>query len=415
MLVSFHPLDRLECLCLLRELEALDSVGTVSVRSFQITDENRDDLCPYTIDPVTGEKLYGAAPCTGCLGNTGPPTPRDPETNLKYQPTEYDLRYTYRDPYCSEIAIKTEAECVGIEEHSVPINKPRLWYKYGTTFACDQTSEPGFPDFCDPAMSGPDNTPDGTWPDGGLDGPRYRESDCNPCSTCSENKCVLTQTALGGFRPDFELSPENCYDPVTNQGFNQDCPGHPNYNLSPYPGCKDDPDNNGGECLRGSTCGWNDQCTDHPEYKMSAAACPGTWYGEGYTSIKRSSIVGVKNKCMPLNPGSQPKLVEFIAWYEGTRWTNEPYDAFQNLDAYKDCYYTRGVGNIDKCLKDAVEQVDEPLNLFKGCSDPSITTKAECVGMWERKLPLITTTERLPRIWYDPEPRTTAETGKVYK
>ena len=64
------------------ELEKLDTVGTVSVRSFMITDENRDDLCPYSVDPITPQKIYGAAPCTGCLGNEGPPTPRDPETNL---------------------------------------------------------------------------------------------------------------------------------------------------------------------------------------------------------------------------------------------------------------------------------------------------------------------------------------------
>ena len=93
------------------ELEKLDTVGTVSVRSFMITDENRDDLCPYSVDPITRQKIYGAAPCTGCLGNEGPPTPRDPETNLKFQPTEYDLRYTYDAPYCSEIAVKDEGEC----------------------------------------------------------------------------------------------------------------------------------------------------------------------------------------------------------------------------------------------------------------------------------------------------------------
>ena len=59
------------------------------------------------------------------------------------------------------------------------------------------------------------------------------------------------------------------------------------------------------------------------------------------TGIKRSSISGVKNQCTPIDPGDPTKLITFVEWLEGTRWTNEPYDAFQNLDAYKDCFYTR--------------------------------------------------------------------------
>ena len=49
------------------------------------------------------------------------------------------------------------------------------------------------------------------------------------------------------------------------------------------------------------------------------------------TGIKRSSIQGIKNQCLPLDPGDPNKLITFIEWLEGTRWTNEPYDAFQIL------------------------------------------------------------------------------------
>jgi hypothetical protein len=673
------------------ELEKLDTVGTVSVRTFAITDENRDDLCPYTIDPVTRQKIYGGAPCTGCLGNEGAATPRDPETNLKFQPTEYDLRYTYTAPYCSEIAVKDEGECrcqkwvplkfgqpgystsqslnteimrvaglpkgVGaaigqeerdiidrstivrktvswgggadmkgygypaefdrvrlneityfycnkfwiakgwcieadrgkdlspqppsptttltksqyiaqygdkcstytgqlehgpvtcgwcLEEHSVPINRPRVWYEYGTTFSCDQSSKPGFPDFCDPAMSGPEPSglPDGSWPDGGLKGPRYRESDCNPCDVCSLNKCSMTgqPDPLTGARDNarYELGKDQCdaaggtwrdwcvefpsikgfqyltndgtdpaqgdaiargcesvwVDPATNNVCSPEgsAPGGwpgpagsvPSTGVSPNRGLITDktrvPIGPAPLFLEDKVAvdDWIDNGQVGPPpavtseevwYKTptvdqsmrtappcGAGARRGLWYGDGYTApmtdgsgIRRSSIFGVKNQCLPIDPGDPTKLITFVEWLEGTRWTNEPYDAFQNLDAYKDCYFTRGIANIDACLDDITldSGLTGDLNLYKGCSDPSISRKEDCVGLWVRKHPLIPTRyddpltpptgggdgvesdikqidlpagiemedlideddpatyQELPRIWYDPHDRTT--------
>ena len=173
------------------------------------TPPNIDDLCPFVIDPVTGEKIYGEAPCTGCLGNEGPSTPRDPETNLKYQPTEFDLRLTYGFPYCFdrktsatedskevkkirclndkpalkyEFAVADFTSTNGVQYTQgdpvqVPVVEPsyiggqtlplesvmdtsellagqrKIWYPWGTTYMCDQSSQAGYPDFCYPGIA----------------------------------------------------------------------------------------------------------------------------------------------------------------------------------------------------------------------------------------------------------------------
>ena len=493
------------------------------------TPPNIDDLCPYTVDPVSGEKMYGQAPCTGCLGNEGPPTPRDPETNLKYQPTEFDLRLTYSFPYCLdrktsatedskevkkirclngkptnkfEFAVADFTSSDGTQYTQgdpvlVPIEEPnfigsqitplqsvlgnsellagqrKVWYPWGTTYMCDQSSQAGYPDFCypgiaqykgpgiaprevfggtgyepdtgfrknqqepqvvglslspaektaafaanqaivtenelmhtrvasnevnwekgrkfDPEGAGPEDPPlmkigadvKRAWPDGGVAEPRYRESTCCPCSICTEEKIIEMRDGLYdrylALVEDNDLNGINIFKAHVEMGqldskysiFGTAVEAwkharnvlHVNgpTQAGPYT-------TNVGKAdewpfsqfiQTASTTGWkkgtnadglpesNQDFTDRMkkvlasirESKGKCEEAGGIWWGEGYTSIKRSSIVGVKNRCVPVTAGNPAKLVEFIDWFTGTRWTNDPYNAPQNLDSYKKAFY----------------------------------------------------------------------------
>ena len=493
------------------------------------TPPNLDDLCPFTVDPVTGEKMYGEAPCTGCLGNEGPPTPRDPETNLKYQPTEFDLRLTYGFAYCLdrktsatedtkevkkirclhgkpttkyELAVADFRDSSGVlrtqgEPVQVPIEEPsfigsqikvneallgdsellagqrKIWYPWGTTYMCDQTSQAGHPDYCypgiaqykgpgiapravfgstgyepdpgyrknqrepeilsetasiaekarigaanqaivdtneamharsssnevvwekgrkyDPEGAGPEDPllmKVGTnvvrgWPDGGVAVPRYRESTCCPCSICTEEKIIEMRDGLydrylalindndnngvNVFKAHVEMGqldskftvfgtakeswmharniahtsgPTKSGAFTTNIGKSDEWPFSAFIQTAQTTGWQKGKNANGAaESNQDYTDRMKKVLASIRETKGKCEEAGGVWWGEGYTSIKRSSIVGVKNRCVPVNAGNAGKLVEYINWFQGTRWTNDPYNAQQNLDSYKKAFY----------------------------------------------------------------------------
>jgi sugar lactone lactonase YvrE len=493
------------------------------------TPPNIDDLCPFTVDPVTKEKKYDQAPCTGCLGNEGPPTPRDPATNLKFQPTEFDLRLTYAFPYCSdrltgdtedtkeikkirclhgkptrkyELAVADFTDSSGKkitqgQPVNVPIEEPnnigaqitpmesisglsellagqrKIWYPWGTIYQCDQSSQAGYPDFCypgiaqykgpgiaprkvvgstgyesdsgyrknqrepaeipstattaekaaiaaanqaivdaneamhprssanevmwekgrkyDPEGAGPEDPPlvkiganvERAWPDGGVAVPRYRESTCCPCSICTEEKIIEMRDGLYDrylalvndndnnginiFKAHVEMGQldskftvfntaveawkharnvRHINGPTRSGKFTTSTGKADEWPFSKF-------------IQPAQTTGWqkgtnaagqpetDQDFTDRMknvlasirESKGKCEEAGGIWWGEGYTGIKRSSIVGIKNRCVPINPGNPSKLVAFIDWFEGTRWTNDPYNAAQNIDSYKKAFY----------------------------------------------------------------------------